>query len=94
MITQEKKKKKKPKITYPIVISITGTERATTKLNSHCVAAAYETLMDRKRAEGISDARIQQAGPQPNWKNLSRKNKGVSVAGSTKVGTKINRKQS
>lgn len=53
-----------------MVINIAGTERATTKLNSHCVAAAYATFMDRRRAVGISETRIQHAGPQPNWKNL------------------------
>lgn len=43
-------------IAHPTVTSITGTERATTKLNSHCVAAAKATVKARRRAAGISEA--------------------------------------
>ena len=45
--------------------------RATMKLKSHWVAAPMETLRARRRAVGISETRIQQTGPQPNWKKLS-----------------------
>lgn len=38
----------------PTVMSMVGTARATTKLNSHCVAAARDTLRERSRADGIS----------------------------------------